>query len=62
MAGWRTTMRRWIEGTLAVLLLASLPAVAKDPPVAPFRAEYVAAFYNVINWEFASDRYRKFTA
>jgi Fe-Mn family superoxide dismutase len=26
------------------------------------RAEYVAAFYNVINWEFASDRYRKFTA
>ena len=43
MADWRTTMRRWIEGTLAVLLLASLPAVAKDPPVAPFRAEYVAA-------------------
>ena len=26
------------------------------------RAEYVAAFYNVINWEFASDRYRKFIA
>jgi superoxide dismutase, Fe-Mn family len=26
------------------------------------RAEYVAAFYNVINWDFASDRYRKFTA
>ena len=26
------------------------------------RPEYVAAFYNVINWDFASDRYRKFTA
>jgi Fe-Mn family superoxide dismutase len=26
------------------------------------RAEYVAAFYNVINWDFASDRYHKFTA
>jgi Fe-Mn family superoxide dismutase len=26
------------------------------------RAEYVGAFYNVINWDFASDRYRKLTA
>jgi hypothetical protein len=36
-------MRRWIEGGLAALLLAIMPAIAKEPPVAPFRAEYVAA-------------------
>jgi superoxide dismutase, Fe-Mn family len=26
------------------------------------RAEYISSFYNVINWDFASDRYRKLTA